>query len=205
MAETTPADGTEGPGTAAGSGAEPWTFASLAAASRDTLEQVLLDSTAPDYSKLEGYIYCGWNHEWVAIISGRKFKKGFRRKDGQTLGYNEIVHQDNAGYEGEWRVRMKDGRPRQLGYFRCSLIADEPPQPLFRPYQHTGHFDYSVPMNRGIHLPFRVIRDFVVLPNAGDHSLMLCKAYFQLGFRRLNIFYCYFLLGHREPIEHEPW
>lgn len=205
MTEITPVEGTEGPGAAAGTGAEPWTFATLAAASRDTLEQVLRSGTAPDYSELEGYIYCGWNHEWVSILSGRKFKKGFRRKDGKTLGYNEIVHQDNAGYEGEWRVKMKDGRPRQLGYFRCSLIADEPPQRLFRPYPHTGHFDYNLAMNTGINLPFRVIRDFVVLPNPGDHSLMLCKAYFQLGFRWLNIFYCYFLLGHRERIEHEPW
>lgn len=182
-----------------------WTFATLAQASRGELEQVLLSGTPPDYDQLEGYIYCGWNHEWVSIISGRKFKKGFRRRDGETLGYNEIVHQDGQGHEGEWRVKLKDGRPRQLGYFRCSRVADEPPQRLYRPYQHAGHFNYNLPLNKGIYFPFRVIRDFVVLPNPGDHSLMLCKAYFQLGFRWLNIFYCYFLLGHRQPIEHEPW
>jgi hypothetical protein len=32
---------------------------------------------------------------------------------------------------------------------------------------------------------------------------MLCKAYFQVSF--LHVFYCYFLLGHRQEIEHEPW
>ena len=82
---------------------------------------------------------------------------------------------------------------------------DEPPQPLYEPYTHLGHFNYDVDINTGRNLPFRVIRDFVVLPNRDDHELMLCKAYLQLGLQSVNVFYCYFLLGHRLPIEHEPW
>lgn len=205
MDETTQTEGGEGPGMFTGAETRRWTFETLAQTDRKTLESVLLTGTAPDYPELEGYIYCGWNHEWVAIISGRKFKKGFRRKDDQTLGYNEIVHQDGRGYEGEWEVKLEDGRPRQLGYFRVATIADEPPQRLYRPYQHAGTINYNLSMNRGLNLPFRVIRDIVVLPNPGDHGLLLCKAYFQLGFSWLNIFYCYFLLGHRQKIEYEPW
>jgi hypothetical protein len=183
----------------------PWTFNTLAQADRATLERVLRTGPAPDLEQLNGYIYCGWNHEWVSIISGRKFKKGFRKKDGRNFGYNEIVDQDNKGYEGAWDVKMKDGRPIQLGYFRVSQVADEPPQRLYEPYQHLASFNYAVPENTGKNLIFRMIRDVVVLPNPGDHSLMLCKAYFQLGFRWLNVFYCYFLLGHREEIKFEPW
>ncbi len=182
-----------------------WTFDSLAQADRAELEQVLLTGTAPDLEQLEGWIYCGWNHEWVGRLSGEKFKKGFRKKDGRPFGYNEIVRQDRQGHRGEWKVKMKGGRPRQVGYFSVSLVADEPPQRLDRPYRHLGHFNYDVGMNTWLNLPFRVIRDFVVLPNPGDHSLMLCKAYFQLGFPWLNVFYCYFLLGHRQKIEFEPW
>jgi hypothetical protein len=183
----------------------PWTFETLAQADRPTLEQVLRTGTAPDLEQLNGYIYCGWNHEWVSVISGRKFKKGFRKKDGRNFGYNEIVLQDNQGYGGEWEVKMRDGRPIQLGYFRVSPVADEPRQRLYEPYQHLASFNYAVPDNTGKNLIFRMIRDVVVLPNPGDHSLMLCKAYFQIGFSWLNIFYCYFLLGHREEIEFEPW
>ena len=84
-------------------------------------------------------------------------------------------------------------------------MADEPPEKLYRPYRHAGHFNYNVPLNKWRNLPFRVIRDFVVLPNPGDHGLMLCKAYLQFGFKWANVFYCYFLLGHREEIEFEPW
>ncbi|MGH2762592.1 MAG: hypothetical protein ACRDLD_08460 [Thermoleophilaceae bacterium] len=182
-----------------------WTFETLAAADRKTLEEVLLAGPPPDFDQLEGYIYCGWNHEWVGRLSGEKFKKGFRKREGRQFGYNEIVRQDRQGYRGEWEVELRDGRPIQVGYFRVGLIKDEPPQRLYRPYTHAGHFNYNVELNTWRNLPFRVIRDMVVLPNPGDHSLMLCKAYFQLGFRWLNLFYCYFLLGHRREIEHEPW
>ena len=184
---------------------DAWTFASLAQVDRQTLESVLRTGTAPDLEQLNGHIYCGWNHEWVSVISGRKFKKGFRKKDGRNFGYNEIVRQDGQGYGGEWEVKMRDGRPNQLGYFRVSQVADEPPQRLYEPYRHLSSFNYAVPANTGKNLIFRMIRDVVVLPNPGDHSLMLCKAYFQLGFSWLNVFYCYFLLGHREEIEFEPW
>lgn len=184
--------------------AQSWTYESLAQADSSTLEQVLLTGTAPDPEQLNGYIYCGWNHEWVGHLSGKKFKKGFWKKDGRNFGYNEIVIQDYQEYRGAWNVRMWRGRPIQLGYFRTSLIAQEPPQPLYAPYQHLGHFNYNIGINTGINLPFRFIRDMVVLPNAGDHSLMLCKAYLQ-GFHWLNVFYCYFLLGHRQPIEYLPY
>jgi hypothetical protein len=182
-----------------------WTFDSLADASRDELERILMIGRAPDPEQLEGWIYCGWNHEWVGRLSGEKFKKGFRKRDGRPFGYNELVRQDDKGHGGEWQVKMKDGRPRQLGYFRVGLTEDEPESSLNRPYRHTGHLNYHVPVNTGLNIPFRVIRDFAVLPNAGDHELILCKAYFQLGPPWLRIFYCYFLLGHRQQIEFEPW
>jgi hypothetical protein len=181
-----------------------WTYETLAEANTTELENVMLTGTAPDPEQLNGWIYCGWNHEWVGRLSGEKFKKGFYKLDGKNLGYNEICYQDNDSYRGEWKVRLKNGRPIQLGYFRVSYIKDEPPERLNEPYQHLGHFNYNVSLNTWHNLPFRIIRDFVVLPNPDDHTLMLCKAYLQvLPF--LNIFYCYFLLGHRQKIEFLPW
>ena len=181
----------------------PWTFETLAEADRGTLEEVVRSGDPPDYDQLEGYVYCGWNHEWVGRLSGEKFKKGFRRRDERTLGYNEICRQDDNGFNGEWDVKLKNGRPIQVGYFRVGRIEDEPRQKLYAPYGSAGHFNYNVDLNTWRNLPFRVIRDMVVLPNPGDHDLMLAKAYFQVSF--LHLFYCYFLLGHRQPIEHEPW
>lgn len=181
-----------------------WNYESLAQADRATLEEVMLTGTAPDIEQLNGYIYAGWNHEWVGRLSGEKFKKGFWKRDGQNFGFNEIVIQDGQSYRGDWNVRMKNGRPIQLGYFRVSYVKDEPERRLNQPYRHLGHFNYNVPLNTGVNVFFRVIRDFVVLPNPGDHSLMLCKAYLQ-AFPGLHFFYCYFLLGHRQKIEYLPW
>ena len=182
-----------------------WTYESLAGADRKTLEQLLRTGTAPDPAELEGFIYCGWNHERIPQrLSGEKFKKGFRKKDGRPFGYNEVVRQDWKGPGGEWKVEMHDGRPRQLGYFRVAYARDEPPTRLNRKYAHCGHLNYEVSRNTWLNIPFRVIRDYSVLANPGDPGLILCKAYFQLLTPKLNLFYCYFLLGRREPIEFEP-
>ena len=59
-----------------------WTYESLAQASSQELENILRTGTAPDLEQLNGYIYCGWNHEWIGNLSGKKFKKGFMKKDG---------------------------------------------------------------------------------------------------------------------------
>jgi hypothetical protein len=182
---------------------EAWTYETLAACSKKELEEILLTGTAPNPEQLEGYIYCGWNHEWVGTLSGRKFKKGFRKREGRSFGFNEQVKQTGAAPTGEWKVQMKDGRHRPLGFFRVGLTADEPVNSLNKPYRHTGHFNYHVPINKWLNWFFKVIRDFAVLPNPGDHGLILCKAYFQLG--PIRMFYCYFLLGHRQPLDFDPW
>ena len=54
-----------------------WTFETLAQCDKATLENILLTGTPPDVEQLNGYIYCGWNHEPVGKLSGEKFKKGF--------------------------------------------------------------------------------------------------------------------------------
>jgi hypothetical protein len=182
---------------------EAWTYETLAACSKKELEEILLAGEAPDPAQLEGFEYCGWNHEWVGTLSGRKFKKGFRARDGRRFGFNEIVEQTGAAPTGEWKVQVKKGKHRPLGFFRVGLTADEPVNRLNRPYRHTGHLNYAVPVNTWLNLPFKVIRDFAVLPNPGDHGLILCKAYFVLG--PIRIFYCYFLLGHRLPLDFDPW
>jgi hypothetical protein len=162
-----------------------WTFETLAASDRRTLEEVLIGGQAPDYEQLEGYGYRGWNHERIARLTGEKFTKVFRRIDGRPFGYNLVVRQDHLGYRGVWELKLKDERPIRIGYYSVSQANG------------AALLNYNVDLNTGRNLPLRVIRDFVVLPNAGDHGLVLGKAYLELG---LRIFYSYFVLGYREPI-----
>ncbi|HEY4611350.1 MAG TPA: hypothetical protein VII11_00025 [Bacteroidota bacterium] len=182
-----------------------WTYETLGQADRPTLENILRTGSPPNLDELEGYIYCGWNHEWIGKLSGEKFKKGFKKRDGKLYGYNERCHQDGMGYRGEWKSRQAPGKPPlALAFFRCTYFKDEPPDPFFEKYKHLSFFTYNLPMNSWYNLPFRVIRDAVVAPNEGDNSLLLSKAYLRvLPF--VNLFYCYFLLGHRKKIEYEPW
>jgi len=187
--------------------AQKWTVERLMQADRKTLEDVLLTGPSPDWEKASGYIYNGMNHEPVTkVISGEKFKKGFLKKaDGKVHGYNELVEQDRRGVQGEWKTRLRNGRPTHVGFFRSSLVKDERPQKLFRPYLHLGYLDYAVPENKWTWTSFlSTVKDFAVLPNPGDHELILCKAYLQ-PFRGLNIFYCYFTLNNPEPIKYKPW
>jgi hypothetical protein len=175
-----------------------WTFETLAAADREKLEEVVRTGVAPDYGELEGFVYCGWNQQRVARLTGEKFRKVFRRREGRPFGYNEVVRQDRQGYGGKWEPKLENGRPVEIGHFRVANVADEPPRRLYRPYRHGGLFDYNVAVNTGRNFPLRVIRDITALPNPGDHGLVLGKAYLQLG--PFHVFYSYFVLGHRRPI-----
>ena len=168
-----------------------WTYETLAQASREELEKILLTGTPPDIEQLNGYIYCGWNHEWIGNLSGKKFKKGFMKKNGKNFGFNELVIQDGKEYLGEWKQQITNsGKPEQLGYFRTSYVKDEPPTKLYEPYMHLAHFNYDISGFHKWYLSFfRVIRDFVVCPNPGDNTLMLCKAYL-----RVISLFKYFLL-----------
>jgi hypothetical protein len=179
----------------------PWTFETLAAVDRDKLEEVLRAGTAPQFDQLQGYTYRGWNHEPISRLSGEKFMKVFYRRDGQAFGHNLRVHQDREGYGGEWRLKLKDGRPIEIGYYRVALTKDESTKGPYGRYPHTGLLNYNLGLNTGLHLALRVIRDFVVTPNPDDHELVLGKAYLQFGFPSLTCFYSYFVLGHREPTE----
>jgi hypothetical protein len=184
---------------------EKWTYETLAQADKATLENILRTGKPPDVEKLNGNIYCGWNHELFGrLLSGTKFKKGFWKKDGENCGYNETVIQDNQKYLGQWEVGLHKVRPNQLGYFRVAYVKDTPESKLNAPYRHLVTFSYDVAWHKWYLVFFSLIRDFVVLPNEGDHSLMLCKAYLRFS-ESINIFYCYFLLGHEQEIRYLPW
>jgi hypothetical protein len=183
---------------------EPWTYETLAQADGATFEAILKTGTPPDPEELNGWIYCGWNHEYIGKLSGEKFKKGFRKYNGMNYGFNELCEQDDQKYLGEWKVRLLNGRPIQLGYFRVNMVKDEQPEPFYKDYPQLATFNYNVDIDTGLNLPIRLIRDLVVLPNPGDHSLMLCKAHIEILHPNLYFFFCYFLLGHRLPIDFEP-
>jgi hypothetical protein len=185
---------------------KPWTYTSIAKCDRDTLESILMNSPAPDLDELEGWIYCGWNHEkGASMLSGEKFKKGFHKRGTERLGFNEAVIQDFQGPRGEWKTQKRKGKNLQMGFFRCSMTKSERQNKLARTYKHTAHLNYDLAdLNTGVNVVFRPVRDYAVLPNPGDPTLIMCKAYFHFA-PGVDMFYCYFFLGHRERIKQFPW
>lgn len=94
-----------------------WTYESLGAASSNELEQLLRTCQPPDMEQLNGFVYNGWNHEWIGKLSGEKFQKGFCKKDGKVMGFNQMCEQDGKKYMGDWVTRKKkDGTPIQLAF-----------------------------------------------------------------------------------------
>jgi hypothetical protein len=174
-----------------------WTFEMLAQADRKTLEEVLLAAHAPDPAQLTGCVYNGYNHERLARLSGEKFRKAFYQQEHMLYGFNQVVLQDKQHYRGEWRTQMKEGKPTRLGFYRVTLAKDEPLQKRSARYRHLAYFNYNIDLNPRW---LRSIRDYVGLPNEGDHSLLLGKAYLQVT-PWLTIFASYFLLGHPQTLD----
>jgi hypothetical protein len=177
-----------------------WTYELLAQADRKTLEDVLMAATAPDPAQLNGYVYDGYNHDGLAHLVAEKFRKAFYQQDHLPHGFNQVVMQDRQHYTGEWRVRLNHGKPAVQGFYRVTFVKDEPLQKLSAPYEHLVYFNYNIDLNPRWNAPMRSIRDYVGLPNAGDHSLLLGKAYVQLA-PRLTLFASYFILGHPQALD----
>jgi len=177
-----------------------WTYETLTNANRATLEQVLQGGPPPDPEVMVGHAYEGWNDGLLAYLSGKKFKKVFIHQNGRVLGYNEKIRQTGGAPSGKWEVVTKNGDPVLQGYFDILLASEgESLKQLIKRYPDKILFNYDTPINSGAEgIVYRMIRDFAALPNPGDHSLILGKAYLRiLG---INIFWSYFVLGNRQQI-----
>jgi len=179
-----------------------WTFEMLAQADRKTLEDVLLAAHAPDPAQLNGHVYDGYNHDGLAHLAVEKFRKAFYQQEHALYGFNQVVLQDRQHYRGAWRVRMNHGKPAVQGFYRVTFVKDEPPQKYSAPYEHLLCFNYHSDLNPRWNVAMRSIRDYVGLPNEGDHSLLLGKAYLRLA-PRLTLFASYFILGHPQTLDGE--
>jgi hypothetical protein len=132
---------------------------------------------------LDGRSYNGWNRKSFLGLPPEKFVKTFRREPSGDWGHNLVVVQDGKAPGGRWEPKRRDGKPVEQGYYQALEEG------------RTLHLDYDVKRNTAANFPLRVIQDYVVLPNAGDHDLMLGKANFRLG--PVRFFVCFFQLELR--------
>ena len=126
-----------------------WTWDTLTRADGRTLSEVMRSGGTPDPGRIVGGTFNGLNRGLLPKLTGERFKKVFHTEDGAPFGHNLVD---------------RGGRPVELGWFRVQVTG------------RTMLFDYNVTGNRGLYLPLRGLRDAVVLPNPGDHDLLLGRA-----------------------------
>jgi hypothetical protein len=126
-----------------------WTWDTLTRADGRTYKEVMESGGTPDPGRIIGGTFKGLNRGLLPKLTGERFKKVFHTQDGDPFGHNVVD---------------RGGRPAELGWFKVLSAG------------RTIRFDYNVPRNRGLYLPLRGLKDDVVLPNPGDHDLLLGRA-----------------------------
>lgn len=173
-----------------------WTFETLCQADKPTLERVLRGTTALEPSQLaRGRAYEGRNLHLPGRLVGAKFVKYFYEEDERYLGRN---HQVRGGGPAEvWTEAVSaDGGPVVQGTFTVQLVELLPFRALHRPYKRLLLLDYNRKQNAGIYALLRLLGDFIGLPNPGDETLILGKAYVPLR-GPFNFTMTYFVLRER--------
>ena len=126
-----------------------WTWDKLTRADRATFRELMATGGTPDPAEIAGHTYAGLNRGLVPKLTGERFQKVFHAGDGDFSGHNVVPRR---------------GGPVEIGWFGIRVDG------------RTMRFDYDVPQNAGRHRPLRGIQDDVVLPNSGDHELLLGRA-----------------------------
>jgi hypothetical protein len=138
-----------------------WTWDTLTTADRSTLRDLLRTGDTPDPGRILGYTFAGLNRGLLPKLTGERFKKVFHAENGEPFGHNVVD---------------RGGRPKELGWFRVLTRG------------RVMRFDYNDARNKGLYLPLRGLKDDVVLPNQGDHDLLLGRA------RLFGLHVAYFVL-----------
>lgn len=158
------------------------------------LDAIFVAGDPPDVAALTGFEYLGWNQPPAAALLGiRKFIKAFYVDGaGQPFGCNTRVAQN--ALDGEWLARPSVARPKRYAFF-CVEPAD--PDAADESRHGAVLLDYSRGGNRRYDVA-TILRDYLVRVESGSDDLLLGKAYFVVGGRRLTS--AYFLIERDRPL-----
>lgn len=159
----------------------------LARLSNGELEKILVAGTTPDFAKLDGWIFRGWNVAAMAsVLRIKKFAKGFFSDNGRKLGYNCPVKQ--SALESPWDLKPSNESPKRFGFYE--VRATTPGERDHR-YPSSLLLDYGRGPNPWYEVA-KVLRDFVVRVDPDNDDLYLGKAYVALG--PLRVFGGFFII-----------
>lgn len=151
------------------------TLKDLAGLSAAELEKIFAAGKTPDFEKLNGWEFKGYNVPFFAKLLGiKKFKKGFYLRDGEPRGYNIPIYQNSI--DEPWRCRPVDHNPKRFGFYSVKKV-----QP--------GDFENKEPgalilnYSDGKNLPWEgsFLRDYLKQVDPDNDDLFLGKAYSAVG------------------------
>jgi hypothetical protein len=178
------------------SGACSWRFFELAHTPTSELHRLFLRGERPDPEALAGWEYRGLNAPvWARLVGIRKFLKGFERRGGRIVGYNQAVRQNRD--VDPWLPPARHlgrGAPRRFGHY-----AVEPVDATGRDnaYLHALLLDYGRGGNP-VWDPTRGLRDYLVRARPGSDDLLIGRAFYALG--PLRVPASFFLLERHRPV-----
>jgi hypothetical protein len=143
-----------------------WTWDTLTRADGATYKDLMRAGGTPDPQRILGDSFRGLNRGLLPKLTGERFRKVFHTEAGEPVGHNVVD---------------RGGHPVELGWFRVGVTG------------RAMRFDYNDSRNRGLYLPLRGLKDDVVLPNPGDHDLLLGRA------RLFGLRVAYFVLERERP------
>ena len=154
-------------------------FLALAGSPAAELERLLASRPGPEPAALAGFEWRGANTPWYASLLGiRKFVKGFFDAGSGVEGYNIPVAQN--AFEGPWLHLPSPEDPKRFGFYLVSMVD---PKARDNRYPNAALLDYGASPRNFALRPERLLRDYLVVPDPADPSLLLGKAYLAIGTR----------------------
>ena len=168
-----------------------YSFEDLCLMSPADLEGIFKKGVTPDFEKLAGWEFRGYNVTPMAKLMGiQKFKKGFFHKNNRPFGYNIPVIQNR--FWGDWICKPENDDPKRFGFYS---VAEAAQQSVENKEPHALVLNYGDGENSLFDGAF--LRDYVVQVDPENPDLYLGKAYIALGPTR--IFSNFFVIErHRE-------
>jgi len=159
----------------------------------DELWQIFNHGRTPDFEKLKGWEFRGWNVPVFAKLIGiQKFQKGFFVKEGKLpFGYN--IPQKQNGAEQPWQSKPANDNPKRFGFYSVKKVESGGVEDK---HPHALILNYGDGKNSLFEGAF--LRDYVVQADPDNDDLYLGAAYIALGSAR--IFSNFFIIERlRQP------
>lgn len=168
------------------------TFEELATSPRERLEDALRRGTRPARAELVGREFDGFNTPaFTRVLGFQKFIKGFFEDEaGKLVGYNLFVERPRAGITAPWVPKDGGGPESRHGFY--DVVPVTPGR--YGDYPNAYLLDYGSGRNHRLN-PESRIRDFLVQVDPENPTLLLGKAYIDLGVTR--VFSNFFVLSRR--------